>query len=600
MMKRTKRELTGSEWYDVTVALGHYREGQFDQAVKVLAAFSKVSWDYDVVGLALRAMAEHKLNQPEAARQSLQQAREGLARFAQPGHGELASTFYNWHLAQLVLHEAEALIPAAPAVAGTPGSTAQDYTAQRDRKARADNLATQAALAQIRLDVGQKKEAEVELRAVLAALEKIAAEEPVNLDYQFALASTRLRLGQFLADGGEFAEALKESEAALAILENVAAKQPKNIRVRGEAARVVQAIGDVHAKANRPTDTLKSWRKGIELLSDALKENPDNRTFGAALAKAEEKLGNEYGSLTLWPECGDLLGRAVRRPGGGDDAWRWLRAGQASLAAGNVVQVRKLAAEAFERFRTATDSSQLTALVELMALTDGPKESLTHMIPLAEKVAGESPKTGYLTVLNGIYEYRAGQFAQTVQRLEAPEYRNEPWSKAFLAMAQHRLGKAQEAQEWRTRAEEVYIAGLRKRVEQSAPGVGPIWWNAVNDLIFFREAHELMSGKPMPLDPLERLCRARAYLHLGETAMAEAEMKAAAETQPDDPLVWLVRSQIFTKLDRPKEAAADRARALQLAEQALVKRPEDTAAARPAFSRHGGRSTHYALKDPPS
>src|SRR5262249_11956317 len=95
MMKRVERV---ANWHDITLALGHYRQGQWEEAVDALATFSKVSWDYDVVALAIRAMAQHKQDQPEAARQTLQQAREGLARFALPGPGELQTIWYNWHL----------------------------------------------------------------------------------------------------------------------------------------------------------------------------------------------------------------------------------------------------------------------------------------------------------------------------------------------------------------------------------------------------------------------------------------------------------------------------------------------------------------------
>src|SRR5262249_61764259 len=102
-----------------------------------------------------------------------------------------------------------------------------------------------------------------------------------------------------------------------------------------------------------------------------------------------------------------------------------------------------------------------------------------------------------------MYDYRAGRFGQAIGRLEAAEYRNEPWSKAFLAMAHHGLGKTQEAEEWRTRAQEGYNARLRSRLEQTEPSVGPIWGNPVNELDFYREAQELITGKRMPPNHLQ-------------------------------------------------------------------------------------------------
>jgi len=566
-------------WNGVTLGRGHYRQGHFAQAAEVLARVPHNNDFTTSAALACLAMCQQKQNQPDAARQSLQQARDTMARLARPGPGALQDNWYDWVHCQVILREAEILIPSAPAVAGTSGSTAQDYAAQRDRKARAEKLSTQAALSQLRFDAGQHKEAETELRAVLSERGQIAAEEPANPDYQVDLAATRFRLAQFLADSGRPGEALKESGEALAFLETLSAQHPKNLRFRTEAASGVQAIADMHAKADQPNNAVKAWKKAIKILSAALNENPDNRAVGAALAAAEEKLANYYGALTLWSQTGELLARAVRRPGGGADAWRWLRAGQAALAAGNVVEVRKLAAEAFDRFRNATDPYQLIALAELMALTDGSKEILNHISRLAEQSAREQPKAQYLSILVGVYEYRSGQFEQAVQRLETPELRGNVWSKAFLAMAHHRLGNAEEARDWLDKAAAVYNAGLRSRVDRPVTGTGPTWWDALNQLVFYREAHELITGKPLVLDPLERLCLARAYAKLGEPARADAEFKAAIETRPNDPIVWLARSRAFAEAGRQADAAADRARGIQLTEQALAKSPDDAAAA---------------------
>ena len=60
-------------------ALGHYRLGHHDQAIKELAQFTRVSALLDVMVLAIRAMAQFRSDQPEAARQSLADAHLGMA-----------------------------------------------------------------------------------------------------------------------------------------------------------------------------------------------------------------------------------------------------------------------------------------------------------------------------------------------------------------------------------------------------------------------------------------------------------------------------------------------------------------------------------------
>src|SRR5207248_9121037 len=171
---------------------------------------------------------------------------------------------------------------------------------------------------------------------------------------------------------------------------------------------------------------------------------------------------------------------------------------------------------------------------------------------------------GYLKVLVGMHEYRAGRFAQAVARLDTPALRDNTWAKAFLAMAHHRLGHADQAREWLTRAADEYAAGLRKRAAMAVPAAGTSWFLTVNELIFYREAHELIVGRPLPVDPVERCYRALAYYRLGESGKAEAELKAAADARPDDPDVLTARGRASAQAGKWDEAAADLDRALTL------------------------------------
>jgi hypothetical protein len=75
---------------------------------------------------------------------------------------------------------------------------AADQSRAQAVKARADGVSTHAALARIRLDLGQKMEAEAGLRAVLAEHVKIAPDPPANPDYLAVLATTHQHLGQLL------------------------------------------------------------------------------------------------------------------------------------------------------------------------------------------------------------------------------------------------------------------------------------------------------------------------------------------------------------------------------------------------------------------
>src|SRR5262245_56672975 len=84
---------------------------------------------------------------------------------------------------------------------------------------------------------------------------------------------------------------------------------------------------------------------------------------------------------------------------------------------------------------------------------------------------------------------------------------------------------------------------------------GPILW---------REAKELIEGKPPLADPRLRLLRAKAYTQLGEPKKAEAEFQAAVGVRPGDPEIWLARARVFLQLGQHGRAEADFAKVLEL------------------------------------
>jgi tetratricopeptide (TPR) repeat protein len=104
-----------ANWRAATLALGHYRTGRYDQATKELALFSRATGFLEAMALAVRAMVQFKNDRMDAARQSLADARQVMTHFAKPGPGELQDNWHNWLQADLLLREAEALIPTVPA-----------------------------------------------------------------------------------------------------------------------------------------------------------------------------------------------------------------------------------------------------------------------------------------------------------------------------------------------------------------------------------------------------------------------------------------------------------------------------------------------------
>ena len=87
-----------------------------------------------------------------------------------------------------------------------------------------------------------------------------------------------------------------------------------------------------------------------------------------------------------------------------------------------------------------------------------------------------------------------------------------------------------------------------------------------------------MTGQPAPADAWLHLHRGRAYTKLGMSEKADAEFEAAIDAKPDDLRILLSRSRIYAALGKKAEAIADRTKAMELAERALARNPDDRAA----------------------
>jgi tetratricopeptide (TPR) repeat protein len=568
-------------WMQATAALAEYRRGdgtaalkRLDTRVPPVPEFRNTQVMTDVV----RALACQKAGRPADARAALVRAKARLARHRpRPEDGwAYDGDWHNWVQVEILVREAEGLIPDAPAVAaGDAGSPAQDEAARRERKVRADRLSTQLALALIRVNVGPQTAAEADLRRVLAQWEKLAAEEPANLQYPTQVANTRLALGRVLAATSRAEEGLAEVQQATTLLQKVAA-DPKGISARAKLADCSAATGDIHGKADRLADAARAWRAEIEWLDSLLKADPTNKALAARLAAAEHALGMHYAEYGLFREAAPLLARSLERSPDGSKPERWLRTGQTLLAAGDEEGLRRLCRSALARFGGSEEPAEALVLlcVGAPALTDdfAPLETWT-----AEAVR-RNPATWVLT-LPGLLAYREGRFAEAIRLLDTTEPRLDYWRLAVVAMAHHQLGHPDQAKEWLARSAKNYAGWVQSHFAGKQPKPRNDWFDIVQSLQFHREAHALITGQPLPPDPAEQLYRAQAYLKFGDTAKAEAEFGAAVETRPGDPTVWLARSKGYAAADSPWRALWARAWCLTVAEKALVERPDDAAAA---------------------
>ncbi len=177
------------------------------------------------------------------------------------------------------------------------------------------------------------------------------------------------------------------------------------------------------------------------------------------------------------------------------DAELWRRLALAHLGGRRPDEYRKDCAEMLKRFGRTDKPDEAYRVAWTCANAPDAVSDWPPVIALAEKAAKSDPKSlRYATGL-GTVLYRAGRFEEAIQRLaqtdglvKAPAGRGPDASPAdawfFLAMAHHRLGRAEEAKKWLDQGAAWTDKALRERPK--------VPWNCRLTLGFRAEAEALL------------------------------------------------------------------------------------------------------------
>lgn len=565
-----------------------YRSGNFAGAVHQVTAAGAPMDDATPQGaeaLILLAMAQQQLGEPVAARESLVKARAIVDRkAARPDLGWLYddNTWEGWVRCRLLIREAEKLVATDQVVAAGPGTLSlQEETARRDRKDRADRISLQAALAQIRLDVGQRKEAEAELRAVLAERGKIAAEEPANPNYQADLATTQRSLGQLLVSSGRIDEGVKELQEAVAVLEKVAAGNPHDARHQMSLATNLFSIGEFHWKAGRLAEGRQAWRKALDSLEAARGASAKDTRLAKTAVGLELVAARAYAELGLWTEASAHFRRAFEvDPVAGNTTDRFYHA-LLLVFNGDEAEYRKYCGALYER---SGQNLQDWWSARMLVLRPGALADPKNVVVVAQE-ARKSPSSDDWSYLHlGLAQVRANQpkaGSASIQEFENASQSDWQASWPALALVRHKAGQTDEAKELLRKGEDWYAGMWSKHLAADTTGLprSLTWSHWAFFYSFRQEALATVTGKPPVADAWLHLHRGRVYSKLGQPELADAEFQAAVKAQPDDPRIWLARSHIYAALGKKAEAQADRDRVVPLTEGTLIQRPDDQVSA---------------------
>ena len=195
--------------------------------------------------------------------------------------------------------------------------------------------------------------------------------------------------------------------------------------------------------------------------------------------EAHRNRGYYHVGLRQWDQAAGEFARASElQP---DDMYLWQFRAVAHLGAGDRDAYRRVCAGMLERFSKTQDPVVAYQVVYTCVLTQDALPELDQILPVARVAAHWYP--GSIRVLAAAH-YRAGQYEKAVEHFQqaARVYRFRAWDWFFLAMAQHRLGRAEEAQRCLAKA----IAWMGEADRQKLDDVGgtrPAWGDWHDPLI---------------------------------------------------------------------------------------------------------------------
>ena len=149
----------------------------------------------------------------------------------------------------------------------------------------------------------------------LAAQTRSADNQKRDRRHRADLLASQHAVGQVLTDLGRFAEADNTLKEALAARVALAQEEPTNARYQLDVGWTHLALGAAHFRALELDQADRDWSAGTSEMEAALRKEPNDSPLRSELDCARVNVADRLLQLGLWGEAGELLDRIFRRHG---------------------------------------------------------------------------------------------------------------------------------------------------------------------------------------------------------------------------------------------------------------------------------------------
>jgi WD40 repeat protein/tetratricopeptide (TPR) repeat protein len=299
--------------------------------------------------------------------------------------------------------------------------------------------------------------------------------------------------------GADECEHVKQWAGVLLHAERLAELEPKRWEHRAQRARTFAALArwqDAAAEYRKALELapdqselllgvaraemeLKMWQSATEWLDRAVRVTPDDRAAWALRGRAYAELGKLDKAAADFDKAMSL---------GQSDAAIWHERTLLRLAAGDLDGYRKACLRMVRRFGDGEDAVTARLVAWTCALGPEALTDLKAILRRAEKAATDFPTSVPQRLALAGLLYRNGQFAPAAQHLDVVvKSGGEKAASLFLAMAQQRLARAEEAK-----------TTLEKAPKPADAAITALAWDArLAYQQLYREAEKLVKS-PQP------------------------------------------------------------------------------------------------------